>query len=349
MWRVDIAGGGIAGLALGAGLLHRGVPVTVYEAGDYPRHRTCGEFINGLSPAALEALGLTEVLRDAPRRRFVSWTHGDAPAQHWELTHPALAMSRGELDARLADVFSRAGGELVVRSSSALEPGPGHVFATGRRPDPASPWFGLKTHLENFPIEGDLEFHVGRGAYAGICRLEGGRANLCGLFHRHPRGAPGTANSLAGQLRAAGMNALAARVDSATIVPGVTCAVAGLRFGLQPTIHGAPAVGDAFAFVPPFTGRGMASAFASAASAVAPLAAWSRGERTWDETVRVIHARQMRLARRSLWRAALVHPFLLRPRAAHLASLLLRSGTLPLRRLSDFLAPSPPAACFSTP
>ena len=43
---VTIIGGGLAGLTLGIGLRQRNVPVTIREAGQYPRHRVCGEFIS---------------------------------------------------------------------------------------------------------------------------------------------------------------------------------------------------------------------------------------------------------------------------------------------------------------
>ena len=46
---VQIIGGGLAGLTLGLGLRQRDVPVTIHEAGNYPRHRVCGEFSNGIS------------------------------------------------------------------------------------------------------------------------------------------------------------------------------------------------------------------------------------------------------------------------------------------------------------
>jgi menaquinone-9 beta-reductase len=39
---IEIIGGGLAGLSLGRALARAGVPVTVYEAGNYPRHRVCG-------------------------------------------------------------------------------------------------------------------------------------------------------------------------------------------------------------------------------------------------------------------------------------------------------------------
>ncbi|HZI32692.1 MAG TPA: NAD(P)-binding protein, partial [Candidatus Binatia bacterium] len=44
---ITIVGGGLAGLTLGIGLRRRDVPVTILEAGEYPRHRVCGEFISG--------------------------------------------------------------------------------------------------------------------------------------------------------------------------------------------------------------------------------------------------------------------------------------------------------------
>src|SRR5262245_48907826 len=44
---ITIVGGGIAGLTLGIFLRREGVPVRLWDAAGYPRHRVCGEFING--------------------------------------------------------------------------------------------------------------------------------------------------------------------------------------------------------------------------------------------------------------------------------------------------------------
>ena len=65
---ITIVGGGLAGLTLGIGLRQRGVPVSVIEAGQYPRHRVCGEFISGRGQETLTRLGLTEPLRQAGLR-----------------------------------------------------------------------------------------------------------------------------------------------------------------------------------------------------------------------------------------------------------------------------------------
>ncbi|MFZ9874958.1 MAG: NAD(P)-binding protein, partial [Candidatus Methylacidiphilales bacterium] len=47
MKTVEIVGGGLAGLTLGLCLRQKGVPVDLFEAGTYPRHRVCGEYLSG--------------------------------------------------------------------------------------------------------------------------------------------------------------------------------------------------------------------------------------------------------------------------------------------------------------
>ena len=62
---ITIVGGGLAGLTLGIGLRQRGVPAALWEAGHYPRHRVCGEFICGRGQETLARLGLHELLERA--------------------------------------------------------------------------------------------------------------------------------------------------------------------------------------------------------------------------------------------------------------------------------------------
>ena len=59
---ITIIGGGLAGLTLGVALRAKKIPVLICEAGHYPRHRVCGEFINGKGLAVLQELGLMEGL-----------------------------------------------------------------------------------------------------------------------------------------------------------------------------------------------------------------------------------------------------------------------------------------------
>src|SRR3954469_12996095 len=78
---VEIIGGGLAGLSLGLALRRQGVPVVLHEAGDYPRHRVCGEFITGLADATIDRLGLRPALADALRHHEVAWTIGNESTQ----------------------------------------------------------------------------------------------------------------------------------------------------------------------------------------------------------------------------------------------------------------------------
>ena len=62
---ITIVGGGLAGLTLGIRLRQQDVPVRILEAGTYPRHRVCGEFISGRGQQVLARLGLREALENA--------------------------------------------------------------------------------------------------------------------------------------------------------------------------------------------------------------------------------------------------------------------------------------------
>src|SRR5882672_8771218 len=109
-----IVGGGLAGLGLGIGLRQHAVPSTIYEAGHYPRHRVCGEFISGRGQATLARLGLRERLGAAgaiPARTTAFFSpRTRSPIR--ELSEPALSISRFALDALLAEEFRRLGGDL---------------------------------------------------------------------------------------------------------------------------------------------------------------------------------------------------------------------------------------------
>ena len=330
---IEIVGGGLAGLSLGLALRRAGVPVTLHEAGDYPRHRVCGEFIAGLDAATRDRLGLAPFLADARPRREVAWFHRAVPVRRQALPEPALALSRHTLDWRLAEAFTAAGGRLLARSR--IDPSdapPGRVFAHGRRAVAASPWLGLKCHARGLSLAAGLELHLGAHAYVGLCAVGDGWVNVSGLFHRPAAPLPGGAAALPASLRAAGLGALADRLAAAEIDPASRCAVAGLAFGAAPRPASPPrlVLGDAHALIPPFTGNGMAMAFQSAALALEPLLAWSLGEAGWPATVARVHGRLRRRFRLRLASASLLHPALLRPRGQAGLAAAARAGLLPL-------------------
>jgi flavin-dependent dehydrogenase len=328
---IEILGGGLAGLALGLALRREGVPVTIFEAGDYPRHRVCGEFITGLSPATIARLGLAPFLRDALQHRAVAWFLHDESAQAQTLPSPALGLSRHALDARLADAFVAAGGELRTGTRvTDLAAKPGRIFATGRRRG-RSPWLGLKFHVRGLVLVRDLELHLGDHAYVGLSRVEDGAVNVCGLFRQRTLAARGP-QLLLGYLRAAGLLALGERLATAEIDAGSFCAVAALAFdrASAAAVPDRIQLGDACAMIPPFTGNGMAMAFQSAEAALDPLLRYARGEIDWAASCCATNAALRGRFRLRLASADVLHPFLLRPRRQRWLAALNRSRLLPL-------------------
>jgi 2-polyprenyl-6-methoxyphenol hydroxylase-like FAD-dependent oxidoreductase len=325
MHTVEIIGGGLAGLALGLGLRARGVPVRIIEAGKYPRHRVCGEFITGLDHDTRRELQLTDILAGARQARGVLWSEPGRPSVRHDLPEVALCLSRYHLDESMASAFAAAGGDLRTGCRGPSDAKPGRIMASGRRPQAGSRWVGLKQHFHQLDLREDLELHLGQGAYVGLTRIEGRAVNVCGLF---PRPGRGEACGLIDRVRAAGLASLALRLESATPVEASACAVAGLDYG-RPASQLA-ALGDYHGLIPPFTGHGMTVAMQSAALAARRLEPWARGRFAWDETLALLQQDlRRRFARKLAW-GRVLHPWLLAPHGRRAVHLLHRWGALPL-------------------
>jgi flavin-dependent dehydrogenase len=330
---ITIAGGGLAGLTLGIGLRRLGIPVAVWESGHYPRHRVCGEFISGNGSAVLERLGLRDLFKkagaiEASTAQFIA-EKNHSPVR--ELTGRALCLSRYAMDDLLAKEFQRLGGDLRENTRWNSREIEGVVHAGGRRPRATERgwrWFGLKIHARGIALAADLEMHISPSGYVGVNRINDGEANVCGLF----RARPGEAQpeSRLERLRGEPGSALRERLASAQFDERSFCAVAGLSLEPQSAAEKEIIpIGDALTMIPPVTGNGMSMAFESAEIAIAPLAAFSRGELGWNEVCAQIasdcdaaFAQRLAWARRLQW---LMFSPLLR---SGLGSALLNSETL---------------------
>ena len=330
---IEIVGGGLAGLSLGIALRRAGVPVTIHEAGDYPRHRVCGEFITGLGPDTIEELGLAPVLQGALRHEEVAWCVGGSRVRVQRLPRPALGLSRYTLDARLAATFVGAGGKLATHARvTDASNEPGRIFATGRRRATETRWLGLKLHARGLPLTRDLEMHLGEHSYVGLSRIEDGAVNVCGLFRRRAVAGRGP-ELLLGYLRAAGLAALAHRLAGAQVDPASFCAVAALAFDRRVNVSSRICLGDAGAAIPPFTGNGMAMAFQSAQLALSPLLEYAHRRAGWPAACKTTNAALRDHFRLRLASANALHPFLLRPRRQRWFAALSQARLLPFRAL----------------
>jgi menaquinone-9 beta-reductase len=311
------------------------VPVTLFEAASYPRHRVCGEFICGTGLDLLKALDLHAGLVAAGAReaRHASFHHGSHSYHVKPLPRPALCLSRHVMDQVLAEEFRRIGGQLHERERHPVtDPRPGVVRATGRRvaTDPSGVrWIGLKAHARSALLDADLEMHFVPDGYVGLCRLGNDLTNVCGLFAVQGP-VPRLGDRWADFLRGPENSVLHQRLHGAEFVADSFCAVAALD--LRPPAREGTSdcrVGDAWSMIPPVTGNGMSMAFESAGCAAPPLTAYSCGSLSWERArMEVERNCRRRFAGRLRW-------------AGWLQSLLMRPGsrglTLALADRSDWL------------
>ncbi|MGB6221570.1 NAD(P)/FAD-dependent oxidoreductase [Haloferula sp.] len=329
---ITIAGGGLAGLSLAIGLRERGVPVLLHEAGRYPRHRVCGEFISGVKGSTLEALGIADDLADAERNGKAKWFREGDELLDSDMPEPALGISRYRLDQRLKERFLSLGGRLREGSRLGREPREGMVWAAGRLPKKGG-WIGLKCHLQDFPMKSDLEMHLGANGYAGLTPVEDGRVNVCGLF-KLDRSRKGRGSGLLlDYLRQGGSEELAERIESGRPDEESFLGVSGFELGWQGGDQSLCSLGDAEGMIPPFTGNGMSMAFESAELALDPLVRWSSGSAEWDASVSEIHRVAKSRFRRRVANAMALHKVLLDARGQRLISAISRTGLLPFRPL----------------
>ncbi len=321
---ITIVGGGLAGLTLGIMLRQRAVPVTIVEATGYPRHRVCGEFISGAGVEAFNDLKLDGLLKGAmrPATHSAFFTANQMLIKR-RLPKPAITVSRFNLDAALAENFCKLGGELRTGDrwlASSFDEG--IVCATGRRAQPVENgwrWFGLKIHARRIELEADLEMHIARDSYVGLCQLANGEVNICGLFRR--KAAQSAVGNSINWLRGEIDSLLFRRLEGVEFDAKSFCAVAGLSLRRQTFDPRECRIGDALTMIPPITGNGMSIAFESARLALDSITDYAEGRVDWRKAkADIAKALKHRFRGRLRWAALLHHglfsrisPLALRP------------------------------------
>ncbi len=334
---ITIVGGGLAGLSLGIALRRRDIPVVLYEAGRFPRHKVCGEFISGVGSETLDQLHIAHLFEDAGRLRKTAWFYRGRLRRREQIPNPAIAISRYRLDHRLAQEFSRLDGRLILQTRvSHPKEESGWVWTCGRN-RARTEWIGLKAHCFNFPLHSDLELHLGTYAYAGASGVENGRVNLCGLFRIRRELSVRKDEILIGYLRACGLPSLAERLQASQIDPDSICATAAVDFKNSYLRKDRLALGDQYSAIPPFTGNGMSMAFESAAMATDPLVDFARKGYGWNQTIQKVNLRIHNRFRMRLLASRMVHPFLYHPLPQLVLVFLSKVRILPFQTLFRLL------------
>ena len=290
-----MVGGGPAGCAAAFFLARNGARPLLLEKNTSPQSKVCGEVLSSTALGVLEEMGVTpRALGAAPITRILFCA--GCQKMEYSLRHPRLALSRTRLDEAIQNAARRAGAEvlpglavqgLVTESDgTVLQTSAGAIkavrilWASGKRDHPFLParqggesgWLGLKPHLrlpehQRQRLEGLLEMHLLASGYVGLCNVEAGLSNLCGLIRVSAFRGTGADSRAFLELLARQSPLLAQTLEQAETLTAKPLAVAAQPYGYLQKLtlppKGLLRIGDQFAVFPPLCGEGMAAALLS--------------------------------------------------------------------------------------
>ncbi|MEL6528063.1 MAG: NAD(P)/FAD-dependent oxidoreductase, partial [Chloroflexota bacterium] len=224
MTQIDVAiiGGGLAGTRAAIQLANSGYSVALYEAGSYPQHKVCGEFMSHGCRTLLKDVGVDA---DAVGAASIGKTIITAPnGACWQEDLPGSAMgiSRFQLDTMLSAQAMLSGVDVRERTTVTDIQGDLHrgftlhtrkretfsakvvIGAYGKRStvdrslkrdflQTRQPFIGMKQHARGLHLPNAVELHIVPGGYCGMSRIEDGMTNICMLvredtFRQHGQG-----------------------------------------------------------------------------------------------------------------------------------------------------------------
>ena len=296
---VIIAGAGPAGASAAIHLASNNLRVLLVEQKKFPRAKLCGEFISPECQRHFETLGVAkEIAISAPAAItetifYSSRGHRVSVPSSWFGGTAALGLSRAAMD----DVLlrrARACGVNVIEGATINEPildgknvrgvrlkeneyfAPFTIDATGRariltkklntaEPKSRATLIAFKAHLRNTRVAPNAcEIYFYPDGYGGLSTVEDDISNLCFIISaeqvkRHHSNPDVIVRELVMKNRRAADTLAHAQLDSEWL------SASWERFGRrQPNpANGMLAIGDAAAFIDPFTGSGMLMAFES--------------------------------------------------------------------------------------
>ena len=174
-----------------------------------------------------------------------------------------LTMIEGRAD---GDTIERYAGRLMIDASGRQSVFARHRAVPQKNVSGSRP-FGVKVHLRGVAGLNDSgELFFFRDGYGGLSAVEGGRTNLCFITtEKKLRAARGDRHAL---LEMTMLTNPAARDRLRGAVPdGAWLGTGPLAYGRRASVPGVLAIGDAGAFIDPFTGSGMLLALTSGALA----------------------------------------------------------------------------------
>ncbi|MDK8191075.1 FAD-dependent oxidoreductase [Paenibacillus sp. UMB7766-LJ446] len=294
-----VIGAGIAGSTFALQLARQGHRILLLDRQEFPRHKTCGEF---MSPETTEMLNYLGIHLGEQELKPSTMDHAKIimpQGGEIEATLPGLAygISRYELDRILHEKAAAAGVEIVTRAtitniqrfdddSYEVEVKQGNddqiqyrartvIGAHGskkprRMTSPVelrdkTAYVGVKSHFQGITIPSRVELYFCKGGYVGISPIEDGIANVAALLTLDT--VRGSGKSVKDILQAASLTneRLAVRLAEGSPVQGTQVSIAPLHLSNVPEPWSQyPHIGDAMLMIPPLCGDGMSIALRSA-------------------------------------------------------------------------------------
>jgi flavin-dependent dehydrogenase len=301
---VAVIGGGPAGTSAAISGARFGAKVALFEAGEFPRHKVCGEFVSAESLDVLRDLlrrtpDAESLLQSAPVIDRTRLLLGDRVIEA-KVLPAALSIPRYAMDSFLWQVASQAG--VDARSSCevravhgdgpfTLDTAEGEIsaksviVATGRwskfkapTPVPNGPkWIGVKAHYRESNPARSTDLYFFELGYCGVQPVADHVVNACAMV-RSDR-----ARTLDEVLALHPSLAERSRNWQAVMEPVTTAPL--IYLAPQPVRDNMIFVGDAAAFIDPFVGDGISIALRSGRLAAMDLRAVFAGTGSLDSAL----------------------------------------------------------------
>ncbi|MBX7174140.1 MAG: tryptophan 7-halogenase [Pyrinomonadaceae bacterium] len=300
--KILIVGAGPAGTSAAIRLANKGFAVTLIEREKFPRHKLCGEFISPECFAHFKELGVLDQMFAQNGERIAETIFYDpngnsvnVPSKWFSENETALGLSRAEMDFQLLEQAKKVGVEVLeetqvvgllieneevrgVKTKQDEFVADLTIDATGRasvltnkiknqKSKIKNQLVGFKAHLKNIEMEkGRCEIYFFRGGYGGLNYVENGTGNHCFLIKSEiVKEYSGNVEQILHEVIFQNQRAKETLQNAEPLFDWLAVSIDG--FGVK-NLNPAPnllAIGDAGAFIDPFTGSGMLMAMESGA------------------------------------------------------------------------------------
>lgn len=299
---VAIAGAGPAGAACALRLARQGFRVALIDQREFPREKLCGEYINLGAIRELHDLQIAETLRAQahPLEGMRLYAHGETAA--FKLPSEAWSLPRAVLDAHVRDAAIAAGAQPVTGRVRRVHAGTSEIEVEWH--DPAGDAhslrarylagadgmhstiarlcnltvpvterrFALGAHYRGVKLDRWIEMYASPREYLALNPLDGESANAVFVLQKDRLSR--SREALDRELGAFSHHVSGGRrpIDGAAFADSYQATGPLAHRTAQPATKSILLVGDAAAFVDPFTGQGVFLALAGAREAAAAFA-----------------------------------------------------------------------------